>query len=767
MFFLNKKLSFVLVIASIIVVLLFIINNEFFVVCNDSLTKIVHRNIVQDNINGVLTDILTDETSKIFNSPTLVHLMHKSQPSTKATQRNIIKDQRLNAVKNQKECDDTNKEPEKTSCGNDDRKDCGYDNVSDGNNSECYGNNNIEENMSGITSILGQDEDASKTVGVFKKISGYVSRMFYSKLPNKKNDIMCEYIDTISKEMKYLLEQNLSIAVTPVCLIDSGINTNDPLIKSFLKKTHMDMQHYLSTKNIENDSNELFLVEVNKKGEVLLNKGINTELCNKYYDSYCVSTDLNDVDNHGTSVANVIIQSDLLKQKTKFKNSANLIICKAFGDQNKTSSQLIPLIKCFEYCQTQNAKIIHVGYNINESNKKLTEVMDELKQSGIIVVTSSEVYNEKENQKEVNTINKETLYPASFSDTFENVFSIDTLNYEEKENKNNSNEENKLHTSALNNFDLNTFSLKNNKCDNLLNANHEYASATIVYVLTFMLNINPNLSLEKIREIFKKSIIKNESQENSLLYSQMYINLSSILNDTLENTRKLLTTISSTQLDSEQKDDETGINEQEWEQIDDQIKVKNDKYMEKEPVLFNTGSEPILSEDYNNEWDDNNFDNGQDYNDINMYSTPSSPSFLQTPSFVEKILVTNNKPVQKKKKKDNLFYKIVKKKTNKDTPRSHKKKQQKSKSRRKRQIAETEQKKNRAQKRKAGKKGIIYEKSRKRQMDKAKLKTSKPKNSITGKKRKRTEEIYKMGELEKIFFYQDVAPSNEYYRSKQ
>ncbi|CRH00596.1 conserved Plasmodium protein, unknown function [Plasmodium relictum] len=371
-------------------------------------------------------------------------------------------------------------------------------------------------------------EDESRNF--LKNIYIKIKKIFGGESFDKYDCINSVKYKKFNENLKYIMENNAAIERTPICLIDTGIDTKDNLIKHFLNSENENKNYEYYSSNFKTQKDDQY--------------GINTENCNEHNYSYCESSNLEDINNHGTFVANTIIQSDLLKEKKVFKKSTRLVICKAFG--NKASSHLTPLIKCLEYCKMKNVKIIHVSYNIYEKNEKLIRVMDDLKKSQIIIVSPSQhIYNaNKERKNDDDEYRKAKFYPSSFSENYENVFSIGALEYSHlshsdkinikllnKDDKEILNRDN----TTLFNFTYRTY--LSEKKDSDIEYSPNYASASFVNTLIVILNINPKLSLSKIRKILKKSVVV-EKELKKLSEWGGYIDVFRVIDRSLKDRKK-------------------------------------------------------------------------------------------------------------------------------------------------------------------------------------------------------------------------------------
>ncbi|SBS84625.1 hypothetical protein POVCU2_0027070 [Plasmodium ovale curtisi] len=414
---------------------------------------------------------------------------------------------------------------------------------------EMYANETCEDEIGG-----SNHSDRGSTDGnIFGNLFMSIKRLLGIAPSDKKKEyVNCEGLQKFNENFIHMMGNNLAIESTPVCLIDTGIDVNDRLIRFFLNDDHLDEKYYRS--DYKNESNVFEFSSQNlDNGKSVHQYGINTEMCRANNYSYCESTSLEDVNNHGSFVAKTIIQADLLKEKKNFKRSTNLVICKAFGDKDKNYSHLTPLIKCLKYCRMRQVKIIHVSYNIYEKNDELVDIMEDLKKSQIIVVTPSmQIYNGQRRQNKEEYYNGK-IYPSSFSEHFENVFSVGSFCHEKKYiSKKKVREElvsekngEFIHreNSTLHYFPLRKECLQGERSISMFDNAHEYASASFVNVLITMLNINPKLSVNKIREIIKSSITKKKDLHRLSEWGGGTLNLSKVFDSVLKERKRFYNTL--------------------------------------------------------------------------------------------------------------------------------------------------------------------------------------------------------------------------------
>ncbi|ANQ08538.1 Uncharacterized protein PCOAH_00031040 [Plasmodium coatneyi] len=323
------------------------------------------------------------------------------------------------------------------------------------------------------------------------------------------------------QHLVYMVQRNLSVGKTRVCLIDTGVDQQDEVVGQFVR---------------------IYRGEHNE-GEDTQYDGINTERCNQENYASCQSSDVDDVDMHGTFIANTVIRRDLLIKRETYKRDVELIVCKAFEDRERTNSHLVPLIKCLEHCKERGAKVIHVGYNVQGESEKLVEVMHELERAQIVVVSPSlQVYNGEGGESST-----QKMYPSSFADTFENVFSVGALRNSPQGglapisgNANPTGEQlHKRENTTLFSFSYGKTFPFGRSPSSMVEDGLGYASADFVSTLVMILNVNPKLSVSRMRHILKRSMVKR-SELKGLSKWGGYIDLFKVIEATLKERNELL-----------------------------------------------------------------------------------------------------------------------------------------------------------------------------------------------------------------------------------
>ncbi|EUD68197.1 hypothetical protein C922_01215 [Plasmodium inui San Antonio 1] len=371
----------------------------------------------------------------------------------------------------------------------------------------------------------------------------------------------------------HMVERNLSVGKTRVCLIDTGVDLQDGVVTDFLRiyrgedSEGGDNRGELSGGD-EHDEHGTHppLEEDNHEGgspsRAYPNSGathyygINTERCNEDNYATCQSSDVNDVDMHGTFIANTVIRRDLLIKRETYRRGVELIVCKAFGDTEKMKSHLMPLIKCLEHCKERDSKVIHVGYNVQGESEKLVEVMEQLERAEIVVVSPSlRVYGGKGEEPST-----ERMYPSSFADTFENVFSVGALRNSPQGglvpisgDANPTGERQKgepLHrreNTTLFSFSYGKTFPFGRSPSSMVEDGQGYASADFVNTLVMIFNLNPKLSVRRMRLILEKSIVRRGELKELSKWGG-YIDLYKVIDATLKERNELCKT-SSPELD--------------------------------------------------------------------------------------------------------------------------------------------------------------------------------------------------------------------------
>ncbi|EAA16178.1 uncharacterized protein PY17X_1108000 [Plasmodium yoelii] len=357
------------------------------------------------------------------------------------------------------------------------------------------------KNLNFVETNLKNDKDAeikenSDTQSVddnmFQRVYKFVLNFFYGNKKNRINKSMnygrYDNFNKINDIFEFMRNNGLPINITSVCLIDTGLNIKDELINYFLN-------HDISTYN----SYTYHSVNINYKKPDSFNLGVNSENCDEDSNSECESTFLENHNGYEKYEDRSKIQGDTLKLIEKKyeknvdlqKSGINVEICKTFDNskEKKNDSNIIPVIKCLEYCKTKNVKIIHIDYNINEKNEQLMQIIEDLKKSEIFVVLpSKKLFNEKSHG------DNSVIYPFPFFEDFEhfekfekfeNVFFLDSINS----------------------------SLKKGDDHDMLDYEIRYSSAFFINIITIILNIYPNISIKELRNILSYSILSKETPE--------------------------------------------------------------------------------------------------------------------------------------------------------------------------------------------------------------------------------------------------------------
>lgn len=385
------------------------------------------------------------------------------------------------------------------------------------------------KNLNFVQTNLKSDKDAeikenrdtqSVDDNMFQRVYKFILNFFYGNKKNRINKSMnygkYDNFNKINDIFEFMRNNGLPINITSVCLIDTGLNIKDALINYFLN-------HDISTYN----SYTYHSVNINYKKPDSFNFGINSENCDEDNYSECESTFLENHNGHGKYEDKSTIQGDSLKliEKKYDKNvdlqrsGIDVEICKAFNNskEKKNSLNIIPVIKCLEYCKTKNVKIIHMDYNINEQNEQLIQIMDDLKNSEIFVILPSEkLFNEK--PYEDNSV----IYPSSFFEKFENVFFIGSLDYSDMSSDDadiasnfqiQKNEYLKYRKNNVFLLDSINSSLKKRDDHDILYYEIKYSSAFFINIITIILNIYPNMSIKELRNILSYSIPSKETAQ--------------------------------------------------------------------------------------------------------------------------------------------------------------------------------------------------------------------------------------------------------------
>ncbi|SCM23361.1 conserved Plasmodium protein, unknown function [Plasmodium chabaudi chabaudi] len=355
---------------------------------------------------------------------------------------------------------------------------------------------------------------------IFQRMYKFVLNFFYENKKNSTNKYMkygkYEHFNKINDIFEFMRNNGLPINITSVCLIDTGLDIKDEIINHFLNND-------ISTYN----SDTFHSVNINYKNADSFNFEINTE--NRDEDDYpeYESTFLENHNGDGSYEANSTSQGDPLKwEEKKYKKGMDLQrsgihveTCKAFDNskESKNGSNIIPIIKCLEYCKTKNVKIIHIDYNINEKNEELIEIIEDLKNSEIFLLLPSKgLLNEK--SYEDNSV----AYPSSFFENSENVFFIGSLNYLDvfsydvnivSNSQAQKNEYLKYRKDNVFLFDSINGSLKKGNDHDISYYEVRYSSAFFINILTTILNVYPNISINELRNMLNYSIMPEETDE--------------------------------------------------------------------------------------------------------------------------------------------------------------------------------------------------------------------------------------------------------------
>ncbi|ETW53572.1 hypothetical protein PFUGPA_04588 [Plasmodium falciparum Palo Alto/Uganda] len=454
------------------------------------------------------------------------------------------------------------------------RKNLSDNNINDKiNNNNNYNNNNNNNNIEDTTYYPTGNE---KKENIFLKFFRYVKNWFPIKSSNnlKKTNINYEQVQEENEFSKYILQNNMSIETTKVCLIGSGGDSSHDLIKQFLLHNNVKYNRNYENDNSLNNKSGSIISSYKYYSEEIIQEPyiIDRDICNKKKN--CKESTLNYENNPKTLIGNIIIQSDILKNEKIFNMNRHFVVCKYFGSIPKTNikinqSTLIQhLIKCLDYCKMEGVQYIYIGYNIYAANNKLIEIMKKLREHKIIIVTSSgkiydddnnndnnnfyndniynnNIYNVHNDDKEkiknhIKKKNKQNNYLYEYQRTqkdeeqksnsslyqnLENVISISGLIYTDssKKNKNKNyiydNEIKILDQKGNKKLNRNDISLFYFSYDtdiyekiesDIIDDDHDLVSASFVNTLVLMHSINLKLSLGRLRKILNKSIVKRE-----------------------------------------------------------------------------------------------------------------------------------------------------------------------------------------------------------------------------------------------------------------
>ncbi|KEG02808.1 conserved Plasmodium protein, unknown function [Plasmodium vinckei vinckei] len=368
--------------------------------------------------------------------------------------------------------------------------------------------------------IIENNDTENVDDNIFQRMYKFVQNFFYGNKKNNTNQSMkyrkYEHFNKINDIYEFMRNNGLPISTTSICLIDTGLDIKDEIINHFLNND-------ISTYN----SDTFHSVNINYKSSDSFNFEINTEkIDDDDYPEY-ESTFLEDNDGDGSYEANLIIQGDPLKRvEKKYEKNMDLQrsgihveTCKAFDNskEKKNISDIIPIIKCLEYCKTKNVKIIHIDYNINEKNEELIQIIEDLKNSGIFVVLPSKGLVNKKSYED-----NSVIYPSSFFENLENVFFIGSLNYLDvlsddvnivSNSQTQKNEYLKYRKNYVFLFDSINGSLKKGNEHDISYYEVRYDSAFFINILTTILNIYPNISINELRNMLNYSIMSKETEE--------------------------------------------------------------------------------------------------------------------------------------------------------------------------------------------------------------------------------------------------------------
>ncbi|KJP88839.1 hypothetical protein AK88_01529 [Plasmodium fragile] len=388
--------------------------------------------------------------------------------------------------------------------------------------------------------------------------------------------ILClryEKVRRFKQHFVHMVQSNLSVGKTRVCLIDTGVDLHDEVVGQFVRIYKGEHSKGGDNRRERNGGGEYGAhVEVEEQSEEesfpswayanggeIQYDGINTERCNEKNYARCESSDVDDVDLHGTFIANTIIRREVLIKRETYKRDVELIVCKAFGDTHRTNSHLMPLIKCLEHCKERAAKVIHVGYNVQGESEKLVEVMEELARAEIVVVSPSlqvyggeggEVGTTKEQRKDYST--QKIMYPSSFANMFENVFSVGALRNSPqgglvpisgnaanaKGEKQKGEQLHKRENTTLFSFSYGKTFPFGRSPSWMVEDGPGYASADFVNTLVMIFNVNPKLPVRRLRHILKRSIVRS-SELKGLSKWGGYIELFKVIEATLKERNEL------------------------------------------------------------------------------------------------------------------------------------------------------------------------------------------------------------------------------------
>ncbi|SPJ08919.1 conserved Plasmodium protein, unknown function [Plasmodium sp. DRC-Itaito] len=510
-------------------------------------------------------------------------------------------------------------------------------NLSDNNINDKINNKNIEDRKYHAT---GNE----KKENIFLKFFRYIKNLFPIKSSNnlKKTNINYEQVHENNEFSKYKLQNDMSIETTKVCLIGSGIDYTDDLIKNFLLNDKV--KYNISDENDYPVNNKTSCIISSYKyySEEIIQElcKINREICNKKKN--CEESNLNYENNHGMFIGNTIIQSDILINQKIFHMNRHFVVCKSFGSNTKTNikinkSTLIQnLIKCLDYCKNEGVQFIYINYNIYGANNKLIEIMKKLREHNIIIVASSEKMYDDDNDNDnddnmkikdkQNDIyesvqnNKKQKSDSSLNKNLENVFSISSLLYTDSSKKNyicdneinildeRGNKKLNINDTSLFYFSYNTDIYEKIESD-IIDDDHDLVSASFVNTLVLMHSINLKLSLGKLRKILNKSKVKREELRH-LSNRGYYLDMMNIFEDSL-NERKRSYKIFYLELKKNNKNKVLLSDENVKSMYQDNMRVK---YAEEKSVKDNVQKETRVERDI---YKNNNIHNKNRKTDMN------------------------------------------------------------------------------------------------------------------------------------------------------
>ncbi|KYO01504.1 hypothetical protein PRSY57_0506500 [Plasmodium reichenowi] len=308
-------------------------------------------------------------------------------------------------------------------------------NLSDNNINDKINNNNNNNNIEDTTYYPTGNE---KKESFFLKFFRYIKNWFPMESSNnlKKTNINYEQVHEENEFSKYILQNNMSIETTKVCLIGSGGDSSHDLIKNFLLHNKVKYNGNHENDNCVNNKSGSIISSYKYYSEEIIQEPyiINRDICNKTKN--CKESNLNYENNPRTLIGNIIIQNDILKNEKIFNMNRHFVVCKYFGSSPKTSikinqSTLIQhLIKCLDYCKMEGVQYIYIGYNIYAANNKLIEIMKKLREHKIVIVTSSgKIYdddnddNNDDNDNDDNNDDNNNIYNVH-SDDNNNLYNV-------------------------------------------------------------------------------------------------------------------------------------------------------------------------------------------------------------------------------------------------------------------------------------------------------------------------------------------------------